>query len=303
MMRVLRIAHLSDIHIQPERGAAEGFAACLRHIHTLPELPDLIINGGDTIMDSVGTDLPRATLQWDLLDTTLHEHNRLPIIHCLGNHDIWGWNRRKSGCTGKEPLFGKALPLQRLGMSSPYYAVDHAGWRFLILDSSFDSVGPGQSSGNSHFTARLDDAQFSWLTTELLATSSDTPIIIVSHCPIVAGASLFFTGGPGETERTGNWVIPSNWMHIDARAIMGLLLRFPNVRLCLSGHTHMHDRTEFAGITFINNGAVSGRWWRNTNPDPAPTYSPPGYGLLDLYADGTFAHQWIHFPIPETLPS
>ena len=187
--------------------------------------------------------------------------------------------------------------MRRLGLTTPYYAVDRGGWRFLIIDSSSDSVSTSPQARATHFTARIDDAQFSWLTTELLSTAPDTPIALVSHCPIVAGASLFFTGGPNETEHTGNWVIPSNWMHIDARAIVALLVRFPNVRLCLSGHTHMHDRTEFAGITFINNGAVSGRWWRNVNPDPPPTYSPPGYGLMDLYADGSFTHQWVRFPI------
>jgi 3',5'-cyclic AMP phosphodiesterase CpdA len=295
-VRVLRIAHLSDIHVQPERGAVAGFASCLLHVHSLADPPDLILNSGDTIMDAVGADLKRATLQWDLFDSVMRDHCRLPMLHCLGNHDIWGWNRRRSGCLGSEPLFGKALPLQRLRMPAPYYRVDRAGWRFIVLDSNFDSISEKQHTEAAHFTARLDDTQFSWLARELHDTPPEMPVILVSHCPLLGAASLFFSGGPGETERTGNWVIPSSWMHIDARDIVALLIRFPNVRLCVSGHTHLDDRTEYAGITFINNGAVSGRWWRNDNRDPPPTYSLPGYGLIDLFADGSFTNVRIPFP-------
>jgi 3',5'-cyclic-AMP phosphodiesterase len=292
--RVLRLAFLTDIHVQPERGAAEGFAACLRHVHALPDPPDLLLNGGDAIMDAVATDEARAQTQWNLFDTVLRENNTLPIQHCLGNHDIWGWNRRKSGCTGQEPLFGKQMALRQLGMASPYYRFDRADWRFLVLDSSYDGIAAGVAQATpASFIARLDDAQFAWLAAELIATPTDMPVVVVSHCPIVAGASLFFTGSPGETERTGDWVIPAAWMHIDARAIVALLLRFPNVRLCLSGHTHVTDRLDFCGITFLNYGAVAGRWWRNTASDPPPTYSQSGYGLIDLHADGTFTQQFV----------
>ncbi|MDX1932623.1 MAG: metallophosphoesterase [Capsulimonadales bacterium] len=296
-MRRLRLVHLSDIHLQPERDAAAGFAACLRHLQALDPPPDLIINTGDTIMDGVGVGLQRANVQWELWDSLVHDHCRIPMLHCLGNHDIWGWNRRKSGCTGSEPFYGKELPLRRLGLSSPYYHKDLAGWRIFVLDSIFDGAGDAAEASTSHFVARLDDTQLAWLVRELAATPPETNVILVSHCPIVGGAALFFTGEVGETERTGHWVIPNNWMHIDARALVAILMRFPNVRLCLSGHTHMHDRMEFAGITFINNGALSGRWWRNDAPDPPPTYSPPGYGLLELFDDGSFTNRWLPFTV------
>ena len=34
--RRLRIAHLTDIHVQPERAAAKGLAACFDHVQSLP---------------------------------------------------------------------------------------------------------------------------------------------------------------------------------------------------------------------------------------------------------------------------
>ena len=54
--RVLRIAHLTDIHVQPELHAGEGMAACLRHAQEHYK-PDLVINTGDAIFDSMAASL------------------------------------------------------------------------------------------------------------------------------------------------------------------------------------------------------------------------------------------------------
>ena len=50
--RVLRIAHLTDAHVQPEHGAADGLRACFRHAQASHK-PDLIVAGGDQIMDAL----------------------------------------------------------------------------------------------------------------------------------------------------------------------------------------------------------------------------------------------------------
>ncbi len=54
--RALRIAFLTDIHLQPEGRAVEGFTACLRHAQSRKPKPDLIFCGGDAIMDCFGAD-------------------------------------------------------------------------------------------------------------------------------------------------------------------------------------------------------------------------------------------------------
>src|SRR5689334_14490313 len=50
--RSIRLAHLTDVHVQPELAAGEGMIACLHHVQELKDKPDLILNGGDAIMDS-----------------------------------------------------------------------------------------------------------------------------------------------------------------------------------------------------------------------------------------------------------
>jgi 3',5'-cyclic AMP phosphodiesterase CpdA len=278
--RSLRIAHLTDIHVQPERGAAEGVIACLEQLHALPDRPDLILNGGDVIMDAVAAEESRVALQWDLWNRIIRGHCEIPQEYCLGNHDIWGWNKKRSGCSGHEPLFGKKYALERMGLALPYRSFDRAGWRFLVLDSSFEAEGGA-------FIARLDAVQWEWLQSELAATPPERPVLVLSHVPILAGGSVFFSGNPGETERSGNWIVPSAWMHIDSRAIVSLFARHPNVRLCLSGHTHLHDRVEYNGVTYICDGAVSGQWWRGDYHQ-----TPAGYGILDLYENGRFEHRY-----------
>ncbi len=86
-------------------------------------------------------------------------------------------------------------------------------------------------------------------------------------------------------------MVPGSWMHIDARRIKDLFLKHPNVRLCLSGHIHLVDRVEYLGVTYLCNGAVSGGWWKGANQE-----CNPGYGLVDLYDDGTFENRYVEFP-------
>jgi predicted phosphodiesterase len=65
------------------------------------------------------------------------------------------------------------------------------------------------------------------------------------------------------------------------------LLRRHGVKGVLTGHLHQNERTEFGGTTFIGQGAVSGSWWKGAHHG-----NPEGFGILDVYADGRFEHQY-----------
>ena len=45
-------AFLTDIHLQPERNATEGFRAAIAEVNVLK--PDFVITGGDLVMDVLG---------------------------------------------------------------------------------------------------------------------------------------------------------------------------------------------------------------------------------------------------------
>lgn len=93
--RVLRVAHLTDIHIQPEKRAGEGMAETLRQVNGLRDKPDLILSGGDLIMDAFAASYERTKTQWDLFQSVLKAENSLPIEHCIGNHDVWSFKKRE----------------------------------------------------------------------------------------------------------------------------------------------------------------------------------------------------------------
>lgn len=276
--RVLRLAHLTDIHVQPGGKAPAGMAACLEHVHTLKDRPDLILNGGDSIMDSIGREQSAVKAQWDQWDRTLRENCTLPVFHCIGNHDVWGLDKAKSKTTGDEALYGKKWAQDQFKLKERYYSFDRAGWHFVVLDSTMP-----QGSG---YTARLDDAQFEWLTADLAATPKATPVLVLSHIPILCGCAFL----DGDNEKSGNWTVPGAWMHIDARRIKDLFVKHPNVRLALSGHIHLRDRLDYNGVTYLCNGAVCGAWWGGNYQE-----TEPGYALVDLYADGTWDSRYVAY--------
>ncbi len=276
--RVLRIAHLTDVHLQPNHPSVEGFVRCLRTVHELKPRPDLILNGGDSVSDVFSQPAERAQELFATWRKVLKEHCEIPVEHSIGNHDVWGWNKERSGCTGNEPNYGKKWAMELFELETPYRSFDRAGWHFIVLDGTFPQ-------GNG-YVARLDDEQFEWLKEDLKRTPANTPVLVLSHEPIISASAYF----DGDNEKTGNWIVPGAWMHIDARRIVELFYQHKNVKLCLSGHIHLYDKVEYNGVTYVCNGAVSGRWWGGNYHQ-----TPPGFGLIDLYNDGSFETRYMTY--------
>lgn len=274
--RSLRIAHLTDIHVQPERGAPEGMEAALAHAVGQKDKPDLIFTGGDLIMDSFGATKERTKEQWDIFARVMGGV-KLPVEHTIGNHDVWGWGSREK--YSKEPEYGKKWACDILGLKKPFRSFDRAGWHFIVLDSTYMKEPTG-------YTARLDDEQYEWLKGDLAATDPKTPIMVVSHIPIIAICSFF----DGENEKSGDWTIPGSWMHIDARRIKDAFKKHPNVKICVSGHEHLLDQVVYNGVNYFCNGAVCGAWWAGDYHEC--TY---GYALIDLYDDGSFENKYVAY--------
>ena len=277
--RLLRVAHLTDIHAQPELKAAEGLAACLRHVQNQPDKPDLILNTGDCVMDAMKKDRARTELQWKTWDAVWRAECSLPVEHAIGNHDIWGWNKKKSKTTGEEAAWGKQWALDALGLERPYRSFDRGGWHFVALDS----VHPFRDG----YTAQLDEKQFEWLAADLAKTDPKTPVLVMSHIPIFSITPFMEPACEAGGER---W-IKGGSMHLDARRIKGLFKQHPNVKACVSGHIHLVDRVEYLGVTYLCDGAVSGNWWKGSRFEECE----PGYALIDLYDDGSVEREYVTY--------
>jgi 3',5'-cyclic AMP phosphodiesterase CpdA len=275
--RPFRIAHLTDMHVQPERRAGEGYLAALESLDKLSPRADLIVTGGDHVMDSLEQTLQRTKTQWDLYHHAMSA-TKLPVKAVIGNHDIWAWGAKDIPDTTAR--YGRAMALDQLQLERPYYSFDAAGWHFVMLDS--------MTRRDFSYTGNFGPEQTEWLRSDLAAASSaNKNIILFSHIPILA-VCVFFDGGPKRIGAT-EWNVPDSWMHHDAHAIVDLLDEH-NVKLAVSGHIHLVDRCAYRGTTYICDGAVSGNWWKG----PLAQF-PEGYGVIDLYPDGRFEHEYVTY--------
>jgi 3',5'-cyclic AMP phosphodiesterase CpdA len=275
----LRFVHLTDMHIHSGPVPERGIQNLLEEIHTLDEKPDFVINTGDNIMDSLKRSKEETTEQWDSWREYYRSKLKYDLFSCIGNHDIWGWSLKNAEIE-TDPLFGKNWAVKELDIPHRYYSLDKKGWHFIFLDSSF------RDTENHSYTAKLDKEQFEWLENDLKNTPAKTPICVVSHIPIIS-TSVFFDG---DNEKSGGWNVPGAWMHIDARKIKDLFADFPNIKLAISGHVHLADKTNYLGIDYLCNGAACGAWWQGKYQE-----FPPMYAIIDLYEDGSFHSQLVHY--------
>jgi predicted MPP superfamily phosphohydrolase len=292
--RALRVAHLTDSHCQPGMNAMEGVRMALRHVSALDEPPGLVLTGGDTL--HLGMSRTQAQMQemTDLWRAAFTEELKIPVRHCIGNHDIWGWNREASRTTGNEPNWGKRWAIDMFELERSYYAFSQSGWRFVVLDS----VQPFEAS----YQGGVDDAQLEWLRGEL-AAHRQTPTVVLTHIPVVQGCVINSDASPvaaGGMQIGRISLIQNHWHVTQAFS------ENPQVKLCLTGHIHFVDRTEIAGVAHHCSGAVSGTWWRDPQADrerratvqgpaapPRLLRATAGYGLVDLYDDGTFDTRYV----------
>lgn len=264
-----RLAHLTDVHLSPGPIPERGFAKALERAQELGA--QLIVNGGDAVYEALQGDRASALKQWNAFHEVLRQSCGVETAHVVGNHDIYGW------ATEARRPEAKDFTLEQLGLARGYYALERGGWKILVLDSIAweDSLTRG-------YLARLDEEQFAWLEREL--DSTEAPCCVISHIPIISACAYF----DGPNEQTGQWRVPGQWMHLDARRLKSLFHRHPQVKLCLAGHIHLVDRLEYLGVTYACDGAVCGDYWKG----PLQEF-PAAFALVDLHPDGHFEHSMV----------
>ncbi|MFA4904338.1 MAG: metallophosphoesterase [Desulfobaccales bacterium] len=187
----LRLALLADAHLKSGAGLrpeAQALARAVAEINALTPPPDLVLFAGDLAHKGRpdALDLGREILS-DLSS---------PL-----------WAVRGEGDHGRG---GAASWVRRFG--PPQFSRMYQGVHFLGLDTAWRDTPQGPAF-------EMGPAQRQWLTTELAALDSATPLVIVSHAPL---ARLY---------------LPWQQWTKDAPKITPHLARFRQV-LCLHGHTH-----------------------------------------------------------------
>src|SRR5262245_24222603 len=81
--------HYTDVHVQPELRAEEGYRQAVKAMNAVKPKPVLAIAGGDLVFDAFETSFERA-------DTVFKMYNRVtagfdvPVHAAIGNHDLFG---------------------------------------------------------------------------------------------------------------------------------------------------------------------------------------------------------------------
>jgi Icc protein len=259
---VLTIGHITDIHIEPANGAPALFRKCMDQV--LTHKVDFFLNGGDSIMAADYKDITRdrVTELWTCWDECRAYLKGYDIYSCIGNHDTW-W----AAPSHEDEMYGKDYVVKRLGMPNRYFSFNKGGWHFISLD--------GNNKGVS-----LDEEQMAWLVKDLDGLAPNTPVLLMSHYPIM-GVTPYWEGG----------------MHSDYKELKTLFYKHKDkIKVCLSGHQHLQDSASYNGVQYFCNGAVSGFWWGKGNEKSAAPYyyeeTPPGYAILKLYADGSLENHY-----------
>jgi 3',5'-cyclic AMP phosphodiesterase CpdA len=252
------MAFLTDIHLQPELNAVEGFTLALDSINRLK--PDLILTGGDLIMDALGQSYGRADSLYDLYNEVVKKADS-KVYNTMGNHEIYGIYSR-SGADPSHPEFGEKMFETRFGNS--YYSFEHKGWKFIVLNSIEDS-------GKDRYIGLIDSTQVEWLKKELGQTGIDIPIVVSTHIPLITAYSQKYEGST-----IGN---DSSRVVYNSKEIIDLFDGH-NLKLVLQGHLHTVEDVYIDGIHFITSGAICGSKWRGPNRG-----FEEGFVHLTFYAD------------------
>jgi 3',5'-cyclic AMP phosphodiesterase CpdA len=232
---------MTDIHMQPEKQATEGYKAAIAKVNALK--PAFVITGGDLIMDAFEQTYGRADSLYNLfiLTNTLFE---MPVYHTIGNHDIYGLHE-KSHAQPDHPEYGKMMFRKRLGGGKRYRSFDHGKWHFILLDS----IEPVEGDG---YIGKIDTEQLEWLLNDLNTVGKERPIVISVHIPFFSVSTQF---------RNGSTVANSEGLIItNAKEVWDRIAPY-KVKLVLQGHLHIVEEIVWKETRFVTGGAVCGAWW------------------------------------------
>lgn len=234
---------MTDIHLQPERGAVEGFDLAIQKVNELN--PDFVITGGDLIMDALGQSYGRSDSLYNMYIEQSKKFN-MPVYNTMGNHEVFGLYV-DSGIDPTHEEYNEVMYENRIGKR--YYSFDHKGWHFMILDAI------GQTE-ERRYIGEIDEEQINWIKKDLEQLDKGTPIVISVHIPFVTIQTQL---SKGTTEPNSKGTVITNGKEVLE------LFKEHNLTLTLQGHLHILEYIYLNGYSFLTGGAVSARWWQGPN--------------------------------------
>lgn len=223
-MPTVTIAHLADPHLDGTEDGRDRVGRVARFLATLDPGPDVVVVSGDLTQRPPGAEEDAAAEvvagELAFLEATLSRAVPAPVLLVPGNSDdraVFAEHLDRGQATGR------ALRVVDAEAGQANRAVDAAGLRFLLVDSSV----PGE------FAGELEEGTVHWLATQLDAAT--TPVVLVLHHPPVD---------------LGHPVVDTLRLRRPER-LQALLQLSPNLVGTLAGHTHAATATTFAGRPLV----------------------------------------------------
>ena len=223
-----RFAHLSDPHV--ERATAARLRTALER--AAGRGADLALVSGDLVFDALRADAVTARARYAAYDGVAAA-SPVPIRPVIGNHDVFGIDRRWSHLTAGEPGYGKALYEEKEG---PRYSAFNRGQvHFLVLDT----IG----LDDTRYYGLLDEAQLEWIRRELRHVPADMTVVTVGHIPLRSGALALSYAAEGMARSLLSVGGRTSYPHVvrNASALVEILKPY-RWTLALQGHTHVAEK-------------------------------------------------------------
>ncbi|MDF2474700.1 MAG: hypothetical protein K0S24_183 [Sphingobacterium sp.] len=222
-----KFAFLTDMHVHSDSTLDQVD----RRLSSLSPQVELILSGGDNVdIDNLNTaELLRGEQGLKQLKN-LFDRTKRPYHMAIGNHDRLPRDLRngKNDFELFEKTFGKT-----------YYAFEHKGWKFIILNSV--------ETKDNHYV--ISEQQLLWLQNLVKNTAKDQPLVVISHVPFL---SVYYPVLEGQYTAADTF--------INQKQVFDLF-KTHNLKLVLQGHMHLYEEIKVKGVQFITAGAVSGNWW------------------------------------------
>jgi hypothetical protein len=252
-----RFAHLSDPHVETSTAARLRMAL----ERAAGRATDLAIVSGDLVFDALRADAATARARYATYDAVAAA-SPVPVRPVIGNHDVFGVDRRWSHATVGQPGYGKALYEEKEG---PRYSAFNRGQiHFIVLDT----IGVD----DTRYYGVLDAAQLEWIRQELGHLSAGTTVVTVGHIPLRSGALALGYAAEGLARSLLSVAGRASYPHVVRNAeVLVEILRPYRWTLALQGHTHMTEKLPAdagAATRYHTAPAVAG---------PRPVESPAGF--------------------------
>jgi len=256
---VLRLVFYSDVHARTEWETPTALMMAADAINA--QGADLVLGGGDLITDGFDSTSEEVALRWDAY---MAMHSAIEGEHhaAIGNHDLVGVLPKDGSPPAADPRLDYK---QRFGLTRTYRSFDALGYHVMLLDS----VRVSGDEYKYHGWVSLEQRE--WIKEELSRLSAGTPIVLVTHIPLM---TTFFSATEGATfQAKPNRVVVNN------TEVLALFAEH-NLVLVLQGHLHVSEMLRWRNTTFITGGAVCAKWWRG------PYFgTEEGFNAITLHRD------------------